>query len=245
MENHDEFIPNPSPFARCLIEIVNELDEKHAGSFKDGSIFSKFTRDVKIRLYSKQGYLSYYEYLKAFQVPSTAGLAPGKHLALLLGEFSRFYEKLMYNNIVLACLFLAGGHSSNPIWTMEDEKIKTLSELFHGTLTFDDFKKRFGHYAMNLYDPASKRFQEYAVGEIMSIAELATGINFSHKCCTLDEYLERKTRDLVPVLLAIREMGKYQALFIIRDMRYVLLELAERKQIDNIFQKTYEEITAM
>jgi len=53
----------------------------------------------------------------------------------------------------------------------------------------------------------------------------------------LEEYLEHKNKKIIPILIALRELAKYNVLFIVKDIREELLIMVKKKKIKNIFDR--------
>jgi len=127
---------------------------------------------------------------------------------------------------------------------MEDKKIVFLKKLYKKEITFKQFNCKFGHYALNAYELSSKRFEEYTEKELLSIAELVSNIEIKDKM-ELEEQIHLKKNNKekkISILIALRELAKYNVLFIIRNLRYRLLEIEKEHNIKDIFSKSYDEI---
>ena len=94
---------------------------------------------------------------------------------------------------------------------------------------------------MNAYELSSKRFEEYSDEELIKLSELVKTLNIGKKE-NLDNYLNKKDKEIIPILIALRELAKYNILFVVKTIRYELLELAKDKKIDNIFNKKLKDV---
>lgn len=54
---------------------------------------------------------------------------------------------------------------------------------------------------------------------------------------------KNRQKDAIPILIALRELAKYDALFIIQEIRKELLKIQEEKHIKNIFSKLLSDIS--
>lgn len=241
--NIEEFVSKPSEITKHLIKIVVRLNSKYESLLKAKSIIKKFKIDFKIKMYLKAGYMDFYSFLKEYKVPNY-NLHGVRKLELLFEEFERLYDKLFFNNLALAHTYVTTKEMSNVIFTMEDKKVLFFKKLSHNEITMEQFIKEFGHYALNAYELSSRRFEEYSYQELVSIAQLVSNFKIREKI-PLEEYMNSNSKKEIAVLIALRELAKYNILFLIRDIRYELLQLARDNGIQNIFNKSYEEITEL
>jgi len=227
--SNTEFVTNPSEITKKLVEIVLKLSDKYESELKK-NVFKKFINQVKLRLYLKQGYLEYYSFLKKYKLKDL-------DLKELFDEFEKLYDKLIFNNFALAYAFVLEKDVKSPILTKEDEKILFLKKLYDKKITKKQFDKEFGHYALNAYELSSKRFEEYSDEELMKIARLTKNIKINK--IKLEDYTDKK---VIPVLIALRELAKYNILFIVKEIRYKLLRIAKKNNIKNVFDESYSKI---
>jgi hypothetical protein len=237
----EEFVRNPTKITEHLVEIVLQLSNKYESQFQSRNILRKFLIDFKIRMYMKENYKEYFLFLRGHKPPNISDQDRIKELDLLFKEFRRLYDKLIFNNFALAYAYTLNKDTSNPISTMEDKKILLLQKLYHKKINVSEFLKEFGHYALNAYELASKRFEEYNHSDLLSLAKLASRINVQKKI-ELEEYINSKSKDKTSILIALRELAKYNILYVIRVIRYQLLELAKEEGIKDIFNRTHDEI---
>ena len=241
----EEIVTNPSVITRHLVGIVSRLNAKHESKFNTKNFFSIFIYGVKIRLYLKEGFRDFYEFLQNYSTPLYPETMPGtQKIIALFGEFEKVYDQLIFNNISLGFAHIQGEELENSIMTLEDEKIAYFKKLASGDVTDEDFKEKFGHYGLNAYELSSKRFEEYTSSELLELARLGSNINIKEKPLLKDQ-ISKHTEKKTPILLALRELAKYKVLFIVRDIRHELLKLAELHCIQNIFGMNLEEILAL
>lgn len=240
----EEIVSNPSVITQHMLGIVSRLNEKHEKKFHTKNFFSIFVYGVKLRLYLKEGFGDFYGFLQNYTPPPYLETMTGtRKIKALFGEFEKVYDKLIFNNIALGFAHIQGEELENSVMTLEDEKIACFKKLASGAISDEDFKDKFGHYALNAYELSSKRFEEYTSSELRELASLSSNIEIKEKPL-LEDYISEKTDKKTPVLLALRELAKYKVLFIVRDIRYELLKLAELHNVGDIFGMTFEEILA-
>lgn len=239
----DEFVVNPSKITQHLIKIVSKLNNCYEEQFATRNIIKKITIDFKMKWYLKDGYYDFYLFLKNYTVPDFSAHGV-KKLEFLFKEFERLDNKLIFNNFALAYAYTLNRDISSEIFTKEDKKILFLKKLGHSEITLGQFNEEFGHYALNPYELSSKRFEEYSYQELLAISNLVSNFNIKKKV-ELQEYMESKLKKRIPTLIALRELAKYHILFIVRDLRYELLNLAEKNGVQNIFDKSFDEIVEL
>ncbi|MEE9525352.1 MAG: hypothetical protein V3V78_01975 [Candidatus Woesearchaeota archaeon] len=234
-----EFVSNPSNMTKHLVDIVLKLNTKYEEKFKVKGLFKKFSTDFKRDMYLKESYHDFYLFLKNYKLPDfNKGV---EKIKLLFKEFEKIYDKIIFNNFVLAYAYVKNKELVNPILTMEDKRILFLKKLANNKITIDEFNQMFGHYGLNAYELSSKRFEEYSSKELLSIAKLVSKFNFKKKI-EIENYIKSKPKDKIPILIALRELGKYNSLLIIKEIRYELLKIAKEKGIKDIFSRSYAEI---
>ena len=235
MTDTTEFVQNPSNLSKHLVKIVLKLDKKYQDELKKRSFIKKLVNDVKLEYYCKQGHIEFYNFLKTYTVPKT------KSINKLFSEFEKVYDKLIFHNHALGYFYVRNKPVSNPVITKEDEKNILLKKLFEKKITVKEFNKLFGHYALNPYELSSKRFEKYTLKEIMKLAKLASNYE-TNKTFKLNDYIVSNKKKVFPILVSLREYAKYNILFIIKELRYLLLDIEKEKQISNIFDLSYKEL---
>ena len=229
MDNNylNEFVNNPSEISKELVRIVSKITKKYDSGFKSG-IIRKFLVHLKINLYLKGGYKEYYNFLNNYDVQKLKNLS----LSELFLEFENFYDPLIFNNVALAFLFSTQGKINSSVLTKEDEKILLLQKTNKNNI--NKFKSLFGHYSLNSYELSYPRFKEYRDSEILKLVKLAKKITISKKI-TLEDYIKSNKNEVMPILVALRELGKYNVLFIIDALRNKLLGISKLRKTNNIF----------
>ncbi len=235
--DYTDFVKDPSRITQHLVEIVEKLDNKAKNEFFSNSFIKKFFRDFKLLKYCKKDYVDFYNFISNYEVPKLNKNVKN-NLKTLFNEFEKFYENLIFHNTALSYYYLKGHELRNPIITPEDEKNYMLRQLARKKIKSQDFLEKYGHYALNPYELSSKRFEEYTKKELMKIANLARDFKMK-KNMRIGEYLHKKNK--IPILITIRELAKYKILFIIREIRYMLLMIKKDFKID-VFNITYEKL---
>lgn len=240
----EEFIRKPSKASESLVRVVLRQQARYENDFRASSIPRSLRRELRMQMYLQNGVSRYYDSLRRYSPPALTRTNRSQRLKMLLAEFETLYEKLTYNNFALAYIYVKEGRVHNPIYTIEDKKIYSLKQLYLGKITPDQFKKEFGHCALNAYELSEKRFSEYTPQELKALGKFAPNLQPESKM-PLEKYFASPIRKKVPILIALRELAKYNTLFLVRDMRYTILEIAKHNGENRIFDKSYEEITAL
>jgi hypothetical protein len=238
-----EFIDSPSAISQHLVEIVVRLNEKYQNQFASTNFLQKIQTNFTADMYTKDGWKSFYLMLKDYQLPPMDSLSDKDKLKLLFKEFETLYDKLLLNNFVLAFLYTNKKVQDfqNPILTEEDRKIMLLQQLARGKCTVATFKTEFGQYSLNPFELSAERFAEYPDEKLLKIASFTANMTLKEKI-TIEEYIAKKTVEVTPLLLALRELAKYKSLLIIAELRNTLLHMAKEKHIEDVFGMKYKEV---
>ncbi|MFH1642961.1 MAG: hypothetical protein ABIC04_08765 [Nanoarchaeota archaeon] len=231
----EDFIQNPTKLSRHLVEIVNKKKQKYDSLLRSKGFFENISINVKLRLKYLNGYKEICGFLKTFQVN-------GEGIVELFKEFERIADKTAINNLLLAYAYLNEKNKSPPIITKDDEKLLYFNRLYNKKISTKAFNNKYGHYALNPFELSAKRFSEYTHNELLGMAQHSK--NFVLKKHTeLKDYIAfENSKNLFPIYSALREELKYHALYIIHDLRFELLKLEKRKNIENIFNLSYREV---
>lgn len=235
--NDEAFVRNPSKMTGHILSIINRLSLEQLKAFHTKQIVNKFISDIKINLYLKEGYLEFYRDLNAYKVP----IFTDRKIYLLIKEFSRFYKKIIFHNFALAYYYARNSQISIFLFTAEDRKIKYFKDLYNNQIGINQFNTEFGHYALNAFELSERRFEEYREEELLAVAKLVADFKIDEKR-SIEEYIAVGKNNVMPILIALRELAKYKILFLVRDIRYELLRIADNNKIDNIFDKAFDEI---
>ena len=236
-----ELAIDPTRVSEHIVDLVLQLNNKYEATCTSKNVLKKIKFAFNIKMYLKNGYLDYYNYLKSSMPPMLKSQNSIPRLTLLFEEFEKIYLRLIFNNFALVHAYASNKVISHFIFTMEDKKIVFFKKLYHGQISRDTFNKKFGHYALNAYELSSQRFEEYSDSDLLKIARFVSNFVVNKKT-GLKEYISNGVKQITPVLIALRELAKYNSLFIIRDIRYELLRIAQEKRIENIFDMPYDEI---
>ena len=224
--NDLEFIENPSPLSEHLLDIANEEKDKVELFLKKKNTFRRIFALIKMRMMYAEKYLEIFEFVNKFKV---------KHgINELFLQFQVVAEKLALNNLLLAYGMVDKKCSPSIIITKEDQKLLMLRQLYEKKITTKQFKKTFGHYALNGYELASRRFSEYDDAELFTLAELLKDFK-EKKEITLFEYLKSKVINKFWVYSALREELRSCTFLIISNLRYELLDLYDNKVFNRRF----------
>jgi len=228
----DEFIINPTELSKHIIELATQAKIKH-----DELLYSKKLKDqIKLRLLYLNEYQNIYNFINTFDRTKLT-----EDTNSLFIELEKIFNYIAINNILLAYAFLSEKSKINPIITKEDEKMIYLKKIYNNEILIEEFKKMFGHYALNAFELSSKRFSEYSKGELMKISKFLKDYQLN-KNISIKEYLKNKKKSRFAIYSVLREELKYIALFVINDLRFSFIKLAKEKQIKDIFNMNYDDI---
>ncbi|MBT3464729.1 hypothetical protein HN451_07075, partial [archaeon] len=200
-------------------------------------------RDVKLNYYAKEDYNKFYSFLILYNVAIHTGSNIEK-IKKYFQEFEIIYDKIIFNNLALVSESIKTKKAICQIITMEELKIQYFKKIYMNKISKFEFDKKFGHYGLNPYELSEKRFEEYSKKELMKLASLSKNFELN-KNIKLDDYIKKKKKDNFSILVGLRELGKYKALLIIKEIRNILLNIEKEKNINNIFSLNYNEIDSL
>lgn len=229
----DDFIKNPTRLSQHIVRIANAKQNKYSKLSGSKKFLGSVINGVKIRLLYLEKYNDIYECVKKFRIKHDD--IPG-----LFSELEKIFDHIALNNFLLAYAILEEKEVKSSIITKEDEKLILLSKLANNRVTPKQFKERFGHYALNGFELASRRFNEYSASELKKLARHLDGFRTPKKI-SLKSYLRKKDKKLYPVYSALREELKYVALKVISQLRKDVLRLKVR----NVFNMSYKELKGL
>ncbi|MGM5482208.1 MAG: hypothetical protein ACQESF_01990 [Nanobdellota archaeon] len=227
-----DLIKNPSNISKYILELAKESYNKHTRLASS----SKFKDKVKMRILYLNEFNNIYSFLSDFSKNKNT-----KDFKLLFKQLSNIFDYIAINNILLAYAYNVEKVTMNPVITKEDEKLFYLGKLYQGSITITEFNKYFGHYALNPFELSSKRFWEYSNKELLKIAKFCEGFKIN-KTLSLEDYMKQKKEKLFPIYCALRESLKYIALLVVNDLRELLLDMEKKKNLNNIFDMSYNEV---
>lgn len=237
-----EFIENPSSLSKHLVSIVNRLNGKYSQLYLSTKTVAIIKKEIKLKLYLKQGWKDYYKFLNKYYLPSFSTQPLVEQIKQLFIEFERFYDKAIFNNFILASVYV--NKNQIPISTIiipEDEKIIAFQKLHQKQISVDQFNKQFGHHALNPYELSSPRFKEYQPAKLLKLAKLSSNIKTTVKSRPGKHFKSQKSAN-ISTLIALREIAKDKTLLIIDNLRDCLLKLQKQSRAKNIFNLKYQEI---
>ncbi|MBN2423039.1 hypothetical protein JXB41_07480 [Candidatus Woesearchaeota archaeon] len=235
--NLSDFIEHPTTLSKHLLEIIQEKTDKYDSLIKSKNIFENIIKKVKLRLKYLEEYKNIYSYISQFEIKTNDILG-------LFSEFSEISEKIALNNLLLIYAQISEKQEPSKIITKEDLKLSCFNKLYHKKISINEFNKEFGHYALNAFELSSRRFCEYPEKEILKLASFTINYRLK-KSLKLEEAVIMKKSRLFPVYCALREELKYNALLIIKELRFELLELKKKINIRNIFSLNYNKLKGL
>ncbi len=233
----EDFIENPSPLSRHLVELAVSKKQKYDRLFGSKNFFTK----VKLRIQYQNQYLEICKFIRSYRQKSRPCDGTIQRIDSLFDELARFFDLIALNNLCLTYAFLVEKDKSNPILTKEEEKLLSLKKLYAGEISREEFNTAFGHYALNPYELSAKRFCEYSKEEILGLAKFLDDFSI-RKTITLDAFLQAQKKNRFPIYSSLREELKYLSLWIVRDLRFNFLKFASENSISNIFDMDYDDI---
>jgi len=237
----NELIYNPTFASKKIVGIIVTINNSYQKKL-DQNLLSKIIFLTQLKLYQKQNYLHFYNFLNDYQVLPLNISSLQSQISLHLNEFTAIQKKIIFNNFALADLALNKKSSINfDILTIEEEKIIYFQKLAKKQISYSRFINKFGHLALNPYELAEKRFSEYKPTALLKIAKLTQNIKIKPKK-SLKQYLNSKSINQFVALVGIRELAKFNALKNIQQIRNLLLKLARQKKINNIFKYSFNQI---
>ncbi len=229
------FVENPSKLTKKFIEIVDKKKKIYDELLKAKGFLRQIINGVKLRLWYKHKYEEIYEFVKHYDIKTDS-------VKGLFQEFDKIADMIFLNNMLLMYSHLTEKKKKNisRIITVEDKKMIMLKGVALKKNSCDEFKKKFGHYALNAFELSSPRFSEYNDNEIMKIAKFTKEFECK-KNVELSNCIH-KPEQLFHVYSALREELRSIALLIVSKIRYKLLKVAKEKKIKNIFDLSYEDV---
>lgn len=244
LDGLEDFIEKPSNLSRHLLEIILDIEEKHKHSSGINNWLGRMINSVKIRLQYLNEYYDIYDFLKKHRRRQCNSRNSLEVIECFFEEFREIYKVISLNNFLLAYAYFLEKDSLNPVLNKEDERLLSFRDFYHGKVSFEEIKKRYGHYALNPFELSSRRFTEYRKEELIKLAKYTENFK-TEKTIGLEKYIQKRPPRLFPVYSSLREELKYYILFVVNDLRFYLLKFAKEKKIDNIFQIKYEDLIVM
>jgi len=217
-----EFIDNPTEISKHIIDINKKLSKKYQPQ-------KGIVAGVKLRLNYLQKWEEIYDYCNNFLIEKSSVIG-------LFTQYKKIADYIAQNNTLLAYAFLKNKNKKINVLTKEDEKLLFLKKFANNQISKQEFNKKFGHYALNAFELSSKRFSEYTNGELKKIANLCKDIKIN-KIKKLNP-----KENLFETYCYLREELKYNSLLIISKIRFKLLNIQKNKQINNIFNLSYNKL---
>ncbi len=233
----EDFIKDPSPLSLSVVKLAVSQKQKYDSLFSSRGFFNQ----VKLRLRYQEEYLRIHTFIREYERALPAERDTIQRIDRAWERLAVLFDFIALNNSFLVYAFFAEKHKTNPIITKEDEKLLAFKRLVHGEIPRQSFNETFGHYALNAYELSARRFSEYPEQELLEIAKFLSDFK-TQKTTSLDDFIASKNKNLFVVYSSLREELKYLSLLVIRDLRFSFLELAAEKNIQNIFEMSYDDI---
>jgi len=239
--NIEDFINKPSKISEHLVRIILKTKKKYDLLLKPRNFVKRLVNIVKIRLWYLDKYLDIYNFLKTYKPYKIKSNKYFENIKNLFFEFDKIYDLISLNNLLLTYAFIVEKNKSAFILDKEDKKLLCFKKLYDNKISEQEFKNKYGHYALNPFELSSRRFSEYSKNELINLAKYTKNFKIFKKI-ELKEYIQKKKKDLFPIYFAMREELKYYALLNVSNLRFELLKLSKEKKIDNIFQISYKNL---
>lgn len=236
----EELVSDPTVSTKSLIDRILKCNAPYESDIRSGHPLKLFLINFKVQMYLKNGYSEFYRFFLNYKVPEFNGKGQCC-LEQMLDEFEHLTRKLIFHNICLAYDYAIHQQLASRILTMEDKKVLFLQRFYKGEIAQQEFNDVFGHYGLNMYELSARRFAEYAPDELRAIAELTADLKIK-KNMELEDHFSADPRDVRPALVALRELAKYKIFFLVRDIRYELLKIAQRHNIPDVFGLSFDAI---
>ncbi len=194
------FIDDPSSEAKELVRIVDTITRAYNKRFSSKNIITVFLREVALQVYIKETYKDWYGFLNDLDVSKISSKKE------LLELFTKLQEGIIWNNIALSYLHSKKQTIESTVRNREDERMILLQEIARKRRAPDDFRRQFGHYTLEGFDPSARPFSQYADDEILELAAMINDLPVRRNKPTIDHVLGDQAYR-VGVLIALRELG--------------------------------------
>lgn len=234
MNDFDFFIESPTNLSKHLLHIVKQMQKGYDSILGKKGWLNNIKSGVKIRLWYEDKYREIYGFTKGYKVKSS-------EIISLFDEFRDIADRIALNNLLLMYAHLTEKPACSAIMTKEDEKLAYMRDFYKKKISLSEFNKKFGHYGLNPFELASRRFSEYYAEELRDLAKHLVDLKLNKKT-SLKRCISKPGDGLFPVYSALREELKYVALLVISDLRSKLLKFQKRKNIKDVFALKYAEL---
>lgn len=220
----DEIVHKPSEFTRSFFRII-ESDEKDFYNKRNKTgfrgVFQRFKFEIEYKTKYKEIYYSNKIFLKSIK-KTTKKLRRKDLIQKHILKLFEYYNIVFLNNFLLQYGYLRLNRvfPENQFITKEDKKIRLLKDIQINTSkeAIKVFKQEFGHYSLNPFEFASKRFRNYDDKEIEQLANIMKDINIIRKTRNINEINKRNLtndKDLFNVYRTLKEELKYTVVYMI------------------------------
>jgi len=205
-----DMIDKPSALALDLAEILLTQKEKVNRRYLPKGIL-RFVKNSRLYRLDKKARGIITGFIDDF---TPADKIPG-----LLDQYEAICTHLAITELLIAYSHMTEGKSPLP-FTKTDEMHVLFKKALEDRET-GELRTRFGHFAKNPFDPASRRYSEYTDDELLSVAK-----DYQ------DTEEKEDTDKSIPAYAALREELRYCALFVIAGIRQKLL--AKKADLMNV-----------
>ncbi len=237
----EEWIRDPSPLSRSLIAIQSQFAVSYHNQLSTKNPFKKLVFLTRVHAYFRHDYRSLISFFEDYMFETDAQGTFLQRLEVCYLELSKLFEQLLFNNMVLTYFWPKRTFETLPFLTKEEELYKTLALLSKGDIQRLAFDKSFGHCSLNPYEFSSPRFSELSTDELMRFGEAANRLSCLDKQ-PFSQVIDNDDIDKVAVLVGIRELGKYEALKVISEMRAIFLGVEKRMGMACVFDLSWSEV---
>lgn len=238
MRNNDlsEYIINPTKLSKDLIEkiFIEQIDD-FKSKFNKKGLVGRIVNTFKIYYLYVTSYINDIDFLEKYKYKKYHRFQD------IINELIILANKVILNNIVLTYAFKIEKTKHQPVYTKSDLLYDYLVKLGLGKINYNQFRRKFGHYANNEYELSNKRYNELSNKELMDIAKIASKGNRVNKL-KISKYLKSTNNKLFPIYNYLREEYKYLILLYIKDLRLFLLKIQKDKIIKDIFSLNLKDL---
>lgn len=249
----EKLIVNPSQLSKKLNHLIGEHNQSYQQQLKSKNPFRRLSILVKISCYQKLKHPQFFKELVKFEKKIDNFSTKDKDnfqkkTQFLLEIFSQIQKKLIFHNLSLVFFYklhplIIKNQKFTGIFTIEQEKNLYLQKFSQGKIKRRAFDQKFGHYALNAYELATRRFSEYPNTELKTLGQLLTGLKIKTQNSSLQIFENPFfKKEIYHNHLIIREYAKFVSLKIIAILRKLILQQAKMKRIKEPFNKNWTEL---
>lgn len=250
----NEFLPNPTSLSQHLRDIVCFLYRERESQFTSRSFIKRMYSVIELQSYLKLTHTNLLANLKKIDfhlsVPNSVWT-----LESLLAEFTLIQRKLILNNFALSYFYLQNTKkietkTFRAPYLLEEESKTLLKDFADGKVTREEFILKFGHFSLNNYEIAEKRFSEYSRKELQQIGNLMIGM-IQRRLDRNSDYFQQfcnnpiSDQEIYSNLLLIRDFSKYISVKIIAMLRERVMVVSKKQKVMNPFKYKWDELVTI